>query len=103
MDVERFRMILPPERYGGFERAAQEGREPVDGRVVWNVNSTAAGGGVVELLRSLVPYGRSTGVDARWMVLEGPPEFSAITKRIHNRLHGAEGDGGPLDGAARHV
>ena len=71
--------------------------------MVWNVNSTAKGGGVVELLRPLVGYARGAGVDARWVVIEGTPEFFAVTKRIHNRLHGAEGDGGALDEEARRV
>jgi trehalose synthase len=35
------------------------------------------------------------GVDSRWLVISGEPDFFRITKRIHNRLHGAEGDGGP--------
>jgi trehalose synthase len=51
----------------------------------------------------LVPYARGAGVDARWVVIEGPPEFFAVTKRIHNRLHGSEGDGGPLDDEAREL
>jgi trehalose synthase len=93
--------VLPPDRFEDFARRADEGRALLDGRVVWNINSTAQGGGVVELLRSLVPYARGSGVDARWIVIEGTPEFFAITKRIHNRLHGAEGDGGPLDEEAR--
>jgi len=94
MDTERFRSVLPPDRYEQFERTAAEARELLDGRVVWNVNSTAQGGGVVELLRSIVPYGRGLGVDSRWLVIDGTPSSFTITKRIHNRLHGAEGDGG---------
>src|SRR3954471_11790672 len=92
MDTERFRSVLPRSRFEEFERRAAEGRALFDGRVVWNINSTAQGGGVVELLHSLVPYARGAGVDARWVVIEGSPEFFAITKRIHNRLHGAQGD-----------
>jgi trehalose synthase len=88
--------VLPPGRFEEFQRAAEEGRELLEGRVVWNVNSTAKGGGVVELLRSLVAYARGAGVDVRWVVIEGPPEFFVITKRIHNRLHGTPADGGPL-------
>ena len=30
------------------------------------------------------------------MVIEGNPDFFAITKRIHNHLYGTTGDGGPL-------
>jgi trehalose synthase len=95
--------VLPAERYDEFERVAHDAREWLAGRVVWNVNSTPSGGGVVELLRPLISYARGAGVDARWMVIEGPPEFFAVTKRIHNRLHGAEGDGLDLDDEARSI
>jgi trehalose synthase len=100
---ERFRSLLGPERYGEFEYAAEEGRGLLQGRAVWNLNSTARGGGVVELLRPLIGYARGSGVDARWIVIEGNPEFFAVTKRIHNRLHGSPGDGGPLDESTRQV
>jgi trehalose synthase len=58
---------------------------------------------VAEPLESLVPYARGAGVDARWLVVEGPQEFFDITKRIHNWLHGNIGDGGPLDQEAREI
>src|SRR3982074_1911607 len=93
MSPERFGSVLPPERFEAFERELDEGRRLLDGRVVWNVNSTARGGGVAELLQSLVPYARGAGADVRWVVIEGTPEFFAVTKRIHNRLHGAIGAG----------
>jgi trehalose synthase len=60
------------------------------------VNSTAAGGGVAEMLRLLVAYAADLGVDARWVVIEGDREFFSLTKRLHNRLHGAPGDEGEL-------
>jgi trehalose synthase len=63
---------------------------------VWNVSSTQYGGGVAEMLRLLVGYAEALGVDARWVVVDGDPEFFAITKRVHNWLHGAAGDGGAL-------
>ena len=63
---------------------------------VWNVSSTQYGGGVAEMLRLLVGYAEALGVDARWVVVDGDPEFFAITKRVHNRLHGVAGDGGAL-------
>jgi trehalose synthase len=71
------------------------------GRSVISVNSTEAGGGVAEMLHVLVPYARGLGVDARWIVIDGDPEFFAITKRLHNHIYGASGDDGPL-GAAEH-
>jgi trehalose synthase len=103
MDPGRFRSVLPRERLEEFERGVEEARELLDGRVVWNVNSTAHGGGVVELLRPLISYARGAGVDARWIVIDGPPQFFTLTKRLHNRLHGALGDGGPLDDDARRL
>jgi trehalose synthase len=100
---ERFRSLLNLESATALERGVEQGRRLLDGRIVWNVNSTARGGGVVELLRPLVGYARGAGIDARWVALEGTPEFFAVTKRIHNRLHGSPGDGSPLDDEARSV
>jgi len=65
--------------------------------VVWNISSTAQGGGVAEMLHVLVGYTLDAGLDVRWLVMSGDPEFFVITKRIHNRLHGTAGDGGGLD------
>jgi trehalose synthase len=64
--------------------------------VVLNVNSTAVGGGVAAMLQTLLAYARGVGVDTKWVVVEGNPEFFAITKRIHNGLYGTRGDGGSL-------
>ena len=63
----------------------------LDGARVIHVNSTAVGGGVAEILKSMVPLMGDSGLDASWMVLEGAPEFFEITKRLHNLLQGAEG------------
>src|SRR5437764_3760308 len=101
MSPERFRDVLPAGGFERFERGLEEGRRLLADRVVWNVNSTARGGGVAELLQSLVAYARGGGLDVRWVVFEGNADFFAVTKRIHNRLHGAVGDGGPLDDKAR--
>ncbi len=72
------------------------------GRVVLNVSSTAAGGGVAEMLHVLLGYVRGVGIDTRWAVIAGNPDFFVVTKRIHNHLYGGAGDGGPLgDGEHR--
>jgi trehalose synthase len=63
-------------------------------------DSTAFGGGVAEMLRSLVGYVRGAGLDMRWLVMEGDAEFFGVTKRLHNRLHGAH-DPEPLGPAER--
>ncbi|HEV8296019.1 MAG TPA: glycosyltransferase [Acidimicrobiales bacterium] len=61
------------------------------------VNSTAAGGGVAEMLHVLLPYVRGAGIRTRWMTIEGDERFFAITKRLHNHLYGTAGDRGTLD------
>jgi trehalose synthase len=62
--------------------------QPLEGSIVDMVNSTAVGGGVAEILTRLIPLARELGLDARWHVMEGGPEFYEITKGFHNALHG---------------
>jgi len=77
----------------------------LEGRTLWHVNSTSEGGGVAELLHQLLEYLIEGGIRCRWIVVEGDQDFfwvakrlfnRWVTKRLHNRLHGSEGDGGPL-------
>ena len=96
LDPARLEPLIGPERMARFERAAEATQSALSGRAVLNVNSTAVGGGVAEMLQTLLAYVRGVGVDARWLVIQGDPEFFAITKRIHNGLYGGPGDGGPL-------
>jgi trehalose synthase len=103
LPIDRFRALLAPGRWAEVEEAQARSRELLAGRVVWSVNSTAYGGGVAEMLRSLIAYSRGAGVDARWMVVGGNPDFFRLTKRLHNRLHGHTGDGGPLGPAERRL
>jgi len=99
--AQSLRTIAGPDVGHLYERRLAAAREVLRGRSVWHVNSTSEGGGVAELLRSCLGYLADDGVDTRWIVIEGDPEFFAITKRIHNRLHGVLGDGGPLGDAER--
>src|ERR1700757_1248048 len=103
MAPERFASVLSVREYEALLDLVAHAARGLHGRVIWNVNSTAKGGGVVEMLRPLLGYCRGAGVDARWLVISGQPEFFAVTKRIHNRLHGFAGDGGPLGEAERQV
>jgi trehalose synthase len=93
--------LLSPDRAERFMAAADRARALLAGRTVWNVNATAHGGGVAEMLQALLAYARGAGVDARWLVLDGDAAFFAITKRIHNALHGTLPTGAAL-GAAEH-
>ncbi len=67
----------------------------LQGKVIQNINSTAVGGGVAEILVRMIPLLRQLGVDARWDVIKGNERFFVITKNIHNALHGR---GGALSG-----
>lgn len=96
LDPQRLEELIGPERAARFETSAAAARSLLAGRRVVNVNSTATGGGVAELLQTLLAYVRGVGVDARWVVIEGGAEFFEVTKRLHNHLYGSRGDGGPL-------
>ncbi|MFN8132175.1 MAG: glycosyltransferase [Solirubrobacteraceae bacterium] len=99
---ERFRPVIGAD-YAQIEAAIQTAARVLEGRAIWHVNSTARGGGVAEMLQSLLAYARGAGVDVRWLTIGGTPDFFRITKRLHNRLHGAPGDGGELGDAERAV
>jgi trehalose synthase len=94
--LERFADVVTEQQAEQLQDTVTRGHALFDGRVAWNVNSTAHGGGVAEMLHSLIAYARAGGVDARWVVIGGDDDFFRVTKRIHNRLHGFAGDGGPL-------
>ncbi len=103
LEPRRFREALADAEWERFWELVERARVVLEGRVVWNVNSTASGGGVAELLRALLAYSRGADVDARWLVLAGNPAFFEVTKRIHNNLHGAAGDGGELGERERRI
>ena len=88
--------VLGAQRFADLTEVAAGAGRALAGRSVLNVNSTAVGGGVAEMLISLLAYARGTGIDARWAVIDAPPEFFVVTKRIHNHIYGHPGDGGDL-------
>jgi trehalose synthase len=74
------------------EQVMQELRdlgEQLAGARILNVNATAYGGGVSELLRSSVPLLRDLGLHVDWKVIGGSPEFFRATKALHNALQGS--------------
>jgi trehalose synthase len=62
--------------------------ESLQGLKVLHVSATAFGGGVSELLYSLIPLMRDAGMEAEWQVMLGREEFYNVTKRLHNALQG---------------
>jgi trehalose synthase len=94
---DRFRALLGDETVDGVVHQAHLVSDLLAGREIWNINSTASGGGVAEMLASLLGYPRQYRIDVRWCVIEGTPEFFTLTKRVHHALQGSAGDGSPLD------
>ncbi|MFQ5946684.1 MAG: glycosyltransferase [Anaerolineae bacterium] len=58
---------------------------------VWHINSSGVGGGVADILNSLVPLSTQLGVPTRWLVIGGDERFFEITKTFHNALQGNPG------------
>lgn len=63
---------------------------PLRGARVVHVSATAYGGGVAEILHTLVPLMRSVGLQAEWQIISGSDAFFNITKRMHNALQGSD-------------
>jgi trehalose synthase len=80
--------VIGASRYQTLGRAANLVRDMLAGRTVWNVNSTATGGGVAEMLQVLVGYVQDLDIRVGWLVITGDAGFFAITKRLHNQIHG---------------
>lgn len=103
IDPRRLEPLVGTERVEALVCAADALRSLLAGRRIVNVNSTATGGGVAEMLATLIGYVRGAGLDAEWLVLAGNPDFFAVTKRVHNGLYGSAGDGGDLGASERVV
>jgi len=82
--LEAYKPIVGPGEIRDVNRLASYLR----GRRIQHINSTAAGGGVAEILSRVVPLMQDAGLDAHWTVLDGTPAFFDITKSFHNALHG---------------
>ncbi len=103
LPFERLEAAIGAELIASAHEQAGAVQEQLRGRAVWNINSTATGGGVAEMLPSLLGYARGLGIDTRWLVIEGTSPFFVLTKRLHHLLHGSAGDGGPVGDAERSV
>jgi trehalose synthase len=103
LPIELLMSILSPERARHLAQAAARAKASFGDRTIWHVNATAHGGGVAEMLQTLLAYGRGAQIENRWLVLDGETDFFVITKRLHNLLHGTVGDGGRLGAQERAI
>jgi trehalose synthase len=91
--LERYREIVGDELVADVRTLARD----LGGLRVLEVSSTATGGGVAEMLASLVPLERDVGIDAEWHVIPGDPQFFAVTKKLHNGMQGMAVELSPSD------
>ncbi len=91
--LEEYRSIVGSETLEELHLIAR----PLQGRSVMQVNSTAVGGGVAEILSRMVPLLSELGIETRWEVIKGGESFYAVTKKIHNALHGDPQEVTPKD------
>ena len=85
-DIEKYRMLLGSELIDEIVALGED----LKGIRLCHINSTPFGGGVAELLSSLIPLTRGVGVSADWQVIRGDRRFFTITKSLHNALQGSE-------------
>ncbi len=80
-----FRLIPAAQR-----TALRSAAKTMRGKRVVHINGTAVGGGVAEILQSLIPYLRALGVQSDWYVIDPKvgAEFFAVTNKIHNAMQG---------------
>ncbi len=82
--LEDYREIVGDEVISNIYRKARR----LYGKHILHINSTFQGGGVAEMLTSLVPLMNDIGLEAGWRILHGNPDFFTITKKFHNALQG---------------
>jgi trehalose synthase len=89
VSYEDYRPLIDPKLADDLATVAGEMRQ----LRVLHLNSTATGGGVAEILQSMVPLGNSLGIETERIVINpDAAEFFDVTKKIHNLLQGSEGE-----------
>ncbi len=83
-ELEQFREVAPKGTIDFLQRLG----DLVQGKRFLHINTVRFGGGMVEILRRLVPIMKAMGVEARWEVIAGTQEFTDVTRRIADGLQG---------------
>ena len=82
--LDRYEEVVGPREIQRLRQLAAR----LAGKRIVHVNSTRTGGGVAEILGWMVPLMQELGLDARWEVISGSPDFYRVTKAFHNGLQG---------------
>ena len=88
VNIDEYLPLLSP----GLANELSAVAERLRGRRILHLNSTAEGGGVAEILRSMTPLMKSLSLSTDWVVINPPPSFFQVTKKVHNLLQGADGE-----------
>lgn len=84
--LDPYRNIISRDLFGEIKNNARK----LQGLKVFHVNSSPRGGGVAEILKSLVPLMKGVGLQAEWYTIPPQNSFFEITKKMHNALQGKE-------------
>lgn len=87
-DLEQYRNLSESSYFDEIFDLAKK----LKGKKIYHINATAYGGGVAEILSTLIPLMDCVGISAKWYFIEGKLEFFELTKEIHNFLQGKKGD-----------
>jgi len=85
--LQDYASIVGEEKIEKLQRVAQR----LEGLKLLEVNATAQGGGVAEMLYSAIPFLNMLGIEAEWKIIRGSDEYFECTKRLHNLIQGMEG------------
>jgi trehalose synthase len=83
-ELEQYREVAPRGTIDFLQRLS----DLVGGKRFLHINTMRYGGGIVEILRRLVPVMKAMGIQARWEVIAGTREFTDVTRRIADGLQG---------------
>lgn len=86
-DIEGYASIVGREKIERLQKAAQRLKD----LKLLELNATAQGGGVAEMLYSVVPFLNALGIEAEWKIISGNKEYFECTKSMHNLLQGMDG------------
>ncbi|MCD6358473.1 MAG: glycosyltransferase [Dehalococcoidia bacterium] len=85
--LDAYTAIVGERRMERLEKAAQK----LKGLKFLELNATARGGGVAEMLYSSVPFLNAVGIEDEWKVIKGEESYFEVTKALHNLLQGKKG------------
>ncbi len=82
--LDPYRALLGSEKIDHLCKMAA----PLQRAKIVHVNSTKEGGGVAEILSSMVPLMEALGLKVQWHAIQGELDFFECTKTFHNLLQG---------------